>query len=85
MRSSKHAIADIRFTDDESTLICNCGESVHTAFSDDLNDAFQDHRVDCGEHRRGLAELISNNGQNEFLRRQRAGTAAAIRLRGYAR
>lgn len=73
MRSFSHAVADIRFADDESSLICRCGEDIHTRYQEVLNEAFQDHRVKFGEVRRGVMELTGNMGENEFLRRQHKG------------
>lgn len=60
----RHAIADIVFTDDESSLICECGESVHAADQEALNEPYQKHRVDAGERwRRSSSSELTPPGQ----------------------
>lgn len=71
MRTLTHAIADIRFTDELSSLICRCGEDIHHRDPNDLNFEFQNHREKHGEVRRGTTELLGNGNDSEFYRRQK--------------
>lgn len=71
----RHAIADIRFTDEESSLICACGWDMALADSEALNEEFQTHREESGARRRTMSEGVGDNYDNEFQRRQRSGHA----------
>lgn len=71
-RTSAHTVADIRFTDEESSLICSCGWDDHTPDQDALPDRYQNHRVASGERRRTVSEGIGE-GSNEFSLSQKSG------------
>lgn len=65
-RETTHVVADVVFTDDDSAMFCACGWHDATATPERLYGAFQQHRVDAGQPRRSLGELLSNGEQADF-------------------
>lgn len=71
-RKLSHAIADIRFEDLESTLICQCGWDESAGSPEVLNDRYQEHRVDLGLGR-GSVTSLAGLPANDFWLRQGRG------------
>lgn len=77
-RKITHGIADIRFSDGENSMFCQCGWDVTVEKVEDLNLAFQDHRAENGQVRvYGFTSMVGNH-DNEFQREQHQGDAFSI-------
>lgn len=72
-----HSIADIVFTDDESTLICTCGWDLTSTDQESMNQTYQDHRVASGEVRRSSTDLTGVGFNNEFFNAQSGSVKTA--------
>ncbi len=67
----RHAVEDIRF-DGSGWLLCSCGDEVRSRRESALNEAFQQHRIACGEPRRNYFDYLGR-ADNEFARLQTDG------------
>lgn len=65
-RGTTHVVADVVFTDDGSAMFCSCGWDETAATPERLNAVYQEHRVEAGELRRNIGELLSNTEQSDF-------------------
>lgn len=58
-----HRIADVKYTDDGSWLLCSCGERLEDADPERIAISFQDHRQEHGLVRRSLSSGTLSDGR----------------------